>query len=198
MSLIPFPKMLVSYSEGWQDVIRLHPSVARMLVTVVVPFSLVPPAMFLYSVFANPGGVFPELAPAMSMTEALIVAIGFFIAELLMVPLMANLIEQAGELVDVNPPHDEAFTLAAIAPIPLWLAPLALVFGEPWLVVGALVLAWVGCAALIHHGVPPLFALEPGRKARLMANFILAEGVMAWIGLMVVLAMILSIVLGFR
>ena len=191
-------RMFFSESAGWPELARLHPSVAKLFLTFVLPMSLVPPAMFAYSVLVTPGAVFPELAPQMTTLEAAVVSVLFLAAELAMVPLMAMLIQQLGDLVDVRPPYDDAFTLAAIAPAPLWLSPLALLV--PSMPVNLLVLAvaWVGSAALIRHGVRPLFRLEDPAKSHLMANVITLAGVLAWIALMVVLVMLLSVIMGWR
>jgi Yip1-like protein len=198
VSLLSLPKMLFSDKEGWPELLRIHPSVTKWFVAFVIPLSLIPPAMFAYSALAHPGSVFPVMEPPMTRPEVLAVALIFFGAELVMVPLMASLIQQMGDVVDVRPAYEDAFTLAAVAPTPLWLAPLALFVPNVWANVVVLALAWIGCAALIRHGVRPLFQLENQTKSHLMANFIIMAGVMAWIALMVVLVMLLSVIMGWR
>ena len=42
--------MLTSHAEGWDWLMRIHPSVARMYLAVyVVPMSPIPPAMLFYA-----------------------------------------------------------------------------------------------------------------------------------------------------
>ena len=192
------PKMFFSYSEGWQDVIRVHPTVSRMMAMYVVPMSLIPPAMFLYAMLVTPGAVFPALVPQITMLEALTVAVAFFAIELAMVALMASIIQQMGDVVDVRPAYEDAYLLAAIAPTPLWLAALALFIPSVWVNGIVVAIAWIGSAALIYHGVAPLFRLEDHSKARLMGSFILMAGVIAWVALLVVLTLMLSILIGLR
>lgn len=192
------PKMFFSYREGWQDLVEIHPSVTRLLTFYVMPMSLIPPVMFLYSMLVTPGAVFPALVPAITLSEALAVAVAFYLVSLAMVALMASIIQQMGDVVEVKPAYRNAFMLAAVAPTPLWLSAFALFI--PAAAVNAVVvaLAWVASAALIYHGVYPLFRLEDKSKARVMGSFVLAAGVIAWIALLVVLALALSMTIGLR
>ena len=192
------PKMLYSYSEGWQDLIRRRPGATRLMLTYVAPMSLIPAVMFMYSLLTARGEVFPMLVPAVTFAEALAVAVAFFLVELAMVALMASMIQQMGDVVEVTPDYDDAFMLAAVAPTPLWLAPLALFVPSLWFNVAVLALAWVGCAALIYHGVYPLFRLDSHSRARVMGTFVLMAGVMAWAALMGVLSLVLSMIIGLR
>lgn len=192
------PKMLYSYQEGWQDLIQVHPTVSRLFATYVVPMSLIPSAMFLYALLVTPGTIFPALVPQITVAEAMLVAVAFFLAELAMVGLMASIIQHMGDVVDVKPAYEDAFMLAAVAPTPLWISALALFVPVMWFNVTIVTLAWVASAALIYHGVYPLFKLGDKSKARVMGSFVLMAGVMAWAALLVVLALALSILVGLR
>jgi len=198
MSLSSLPRMFFSSTEGWQEVSRVRHSVARLCLTLVLPLSVIPPAMFAFSAVAYPGSVFPVMEPPLEAREVLLVATTFFFAEVAMVFLMASIVQHIGEVGDVRPSYEDAFTFAAIAPVPLWLAPLALFVPNVWVDALILVVAWVGCVALIRHGIRPLFKTEDEDKARLMAEFIVGAGVMAWMTLMVVLVMVMSILMGWR
>lgn len=192
------PKMFYSYSEGWQDLIQVHPTVAKMFTLYVMPMSLIPPAMVLYSMLVTPGAVFPELVPQITAFEAVAAAVAFYAAELAMVALMASIIQQMGDVVDTRPPYSESFILAAVAPTPLWLSALALFIPSTWANVAIVAVAWVASAALIYHGVYPLFKLEDRSKSRLMGSFVLTAGVIAWAALLVMLALVMSMIVGLR
>lgn len=198
MTLHDLPKMFYSYSEGWSELQRIHPTMAWLFVLYVMPLSLLPPAMVTYSMEVAPGSVFPALVPALSTSEAVAVGIAFYIAQLLMVWLMASIIQDMGELVDTTPGYHDSFMLAAIAPTPLWLSSLALFAPSAWVVGIVVAAAWLGSAALIFHGVCPLFGITDHGKGRLMGYFVLALGVVAWLALLVVLALVLSIIVGLR
>lgn len=198
MSLADLPHMLISESRGWQDIDRKHPSVIRMLLAVAAPLSLLPPLMYLYASTTAPGAVFPALAPALGMGEALIVGGIFFAVELAMVFMMADVIRQIAQGSDAQPTYAQSFSLAAIAPVPLWLTSLMLFIPSMTFNVLMLAIAWLGTAALIRHGVRTLLHVDDADAAHHISNRITFAGVAAWIGLMVVMSLVLSLVLGWR
>lgn len=198
MSPLTLPKMLVSESEGWQELQRRHPSVSGLFWTLVVPLSLIPAAMFVYSALTSGATLFASASPPLSAREALSAAVLFYLAQLAMVPLMAVLIRQAGEGFAPRVEYEEAFTLAAVAPVPLWLAPLALFVPSAAFQFAVLALAWFGSGALIYHGVRPLLRVADQTRAHSLALLVLVMGVVAWIALMAVLVMLLGMLLGWR
>lgn len=198
MTLSNLPRMFVSEQEGWSEMVRMHPSVKNLLLYVVGPMSLLPALMYAFAELAYPGAIFPKLAPSLSMGEAVVVGSAFFLAEVLMVALMAVFIQQMGEAVGMVPPYENAFALAAIAPIPLWLSSLALFVPSLWVNVLVVAMAWVGSVALIRHGVRPLIGLQDEGAAHKMAHMVTFIGILAWVALMVMLAFFLSVVLGLR
>ncbi len=186
MSFATFPKMLVSETEGWSDVARVHPSVSKLFMTLVVPLSLVPPVLYAFAELAHPGAIFPSMEPALMAREAFWVGGLFFLAELAAVAFMANVIQQIARSHQCDTNYASAYALAAIAPVPLWMASLALAIPSLW------------AALLIRHGVRPLLAVHDPELAHRLANRITFVGVMAWVGMMVVMALLLSVVLGWR
>lgn len=180
MNVLQMPKMIFSFSDGWDDLIRIHPSVTRLFVMLVFPLSLLPPAM-IYFAGGSYGDVFvPGLTTAEWHTAAGI----FFFAELLTVPLMAWLIHLVCKINNVATDYHACFTLAALAPVPLWLS--SLVLFVPNLFVGAVigVLALLGSVGLIYHGVYTLFHLRDEIQALQMATVIAAVGLFMWLLLM--------------
>lgn len=198
MTIISLPRMFISKTEGWTDLIRMHPSVAQLSACVVMPLALLPPLMYAFAQVDYPGSIFPSTQPPLSVNEAVLVGGFFFMVELLAVALMTVYIRQIGDLVANRPYRHEAFMLAAVAPIPLWLSSLALFVPNLWVNLLFVGIAWIGSATLIRQGVKPLFRLEDGEKASRMANVIIVTGVSAWVALIVVLELTLSLVVGFR
>lgn len=198
MTLTDLPKMFLSETEGWSDIVRIHPSVAKLLFSLVVPLSLIPPLMHAYAQRVHPGVVAPLVEPPLTVAELVVVGGVFFLIELATVALMAVYIQRLGESADVRADYAQAYTLAAIAPTPLWLAALALFIPSVWANVLILAAAWVGSVALIRHGVRPLFRLDDEIKARRLANAITLAGVGVWLGLMAVLMMLLGMLIGWR
>ncbi len=197
MTLTDLPRMLISESDGWRDIKKMHPSVAKMLLA-IVPLSLLPPLMYAYANMAAPGAVFPRMEPALVMSEAFLIGGIFFIVEIAMVFMMADIIRQIANAASVQPAFEQAFTLAAIAPVPLWLTSLMLFVPSLWFNVAMLALAWVGTAALIRHGVRTLLEVDDGELAHHIANRITFAGVAGWVALMVMMALVSSMILGWR
>ena len=192
------PGMFVSESEGWSEINRIHPGVMKMLLAVVVPLSLLPPLMYAYANMLHPGQIFPAMEPPLGGGEAMLVGGGFFIAELVMVFLMADMIRQIAASHGVIAGFENSFALAAVAPAPLWLASLMMFVPSVWMCSIALVVAWVGSVALIRHGVRPLLHVVDQDQARDIASSITIAGVVGWIGLMVLMALMVSAILGWR
>lgn len=195
MSPASLPKMLLSEREGWSDIARIHPSVIKLFASLVVPLSVIPPLMYAYAEVMHPGAVFPLTRPAPTAGDLFVTGTVFFVVELAMVFFMGMLIQEVAESMDVTVPYEDAYTLAAIAPVPLWLSALALFVPSLWFNVAMVALAWIGSVALIRHGVRPLLHVDDERKAHYIANLVTVGGVGAWISLMVVAAVVLSLFL---
>lgn len=195
MSPVSLPKMFMSEREGWMDIARIHPSVIKLFASLVLPLSLVPPLLYAYSETMHPGIVFPLSRPALSGADLFITGAVFFVIELAMVSFMAMLIQEIAEALDVETAYQDAYALAAIAPVPLWLSSLALFVPSLGFNVLAVILAWVGSVALIRHGVRPLLHVDDPQKAHYLANLVTIGGVGAWISLLVVAAGVLSLFL---
>lgn len=196
MSITHMSHMLISETEGWSDIARKHPTAGRLLLYLVAPMSLLPPLMYAYSEWINPGAVFPLSVPAISGFQLLVTGVVLFAVQLVMVSFMATIIQRMSMARDHDPGYENAYVLAAIAPVPLWLSSLALFV--PSLAFNLIVVAaaWVASVALIRHGVRPMLRVDDARKSRYIANMVIMAGVAAWIGLMVISAAILSMLLG--
>jgi len=181
MNLMMFPRMLVSHDEGWTWLMTVHPAVVKMFFFYVVPMALLPAAMLLYAADAYVG---LAILGNLTMDEAWMLAALFFIAELLMVPLMAVVIQRIGEIVKEVPDFHDAFAFAAVTPTPLWLSSLALFI--PSLTINGLATATALLLSglMIYEGSYRVFRLEDEGKSMLLAGSILAAGLVAWVCLM--------------
>lgn len=180
MNVLQMPKMIFSFTSGWDDLIRIHPSVARLFAFLVLPLSLLPPAMIYYA-----GGTYGDVfVPGLTSGQWHIAAFIFFAAELMTVPLVAWLIHVVCKMNSVQTHYQACFTLASIAPIPLWLSSLVLFI--PDLLVGVVVggLAMACSFGLIYHGVYALFRPRENILALQMATVIAGAGLLAWLLLM--------------
>ncbi len=180
MNPMMFPKMLTSHAEGWDWLMRTHPSVARMYLAYVVPMSLIPPAMLFYA--SRTYTDIPMLQ--ISADKALFIAAVFFITELIMVPIMGWVVQSIGNVADAHPPYHDAFALAAVVPTPLWLAPLALFIPNLYFAMLVMLFALGASAALIYQGVDRVFDLTDEGKTLLVAGSVFATGLVAWVSTM--------------
>ena len=180
MNPMMFPKMLTSHAEGWDWLMRIHPSVARMYLAYVVPMSIIPPAMLFYA--SRTYTDIPMLQ--ISADKALFIATVFFITELIMVPIMGRVVQSIGNVADAHPPYHDAFALAAVVPTPLWLAPLALFVPNLYFAMVVMLFALGASAALIYHGVDRGFDLTDEGKTLLVAGSVFAAGLVAWVSMM--------------
>jgi hypothetical protein len=196
MLLTHFPGMLVSEKTGWEEIDHSHCSARWFFKSVVMPMSLLPPALYSYAELVHPGAIFPLSVPALSATQLLVTGVVFYGMQLLMVGYMAMLIQRMSMGRDHDPGYDSAYALAAIAPVPLWLASLALLVPSLGFTLAVGALAWVASLALIRHGVRPLLHINDEKTAHYVANMVTLSGIAAWIALLVVSAMILSMLLG--
>ncbi len=195
MSFAQLPKMLTSETQGWSDIAERHPAANRLLFCLVMPMSLIPPLMYAYSELANPGQVFPLSVPALSGFQLWISCFVLFAVQVAMVSFVAMLIQRMATAQDHDPGYEAAYSLAAIAPVPLWLSSLALFVPSLSFNVMVVAAAWVASVALIRHGVRPLLKVTDVQKSRYIANMVTLAGVAAWFGLMIVSAAILSMLL---
>jgi Yip1-like protein len=180
MSLLQMSSMMLSFHKGWDELIEDQPSVSRIFAFVIFPLSLLPPAM-IYWAGGHYGDVFVAgVSPQQWHTAAGI----FFFAELLTVPLMASLMHYVSRANDVTVEFRECLTLAAVAPIPLWLSSLVLLV--PNLVVAVVVggLALLCSLALTYRGVYALLHMHEDVRALQMATVITGAGLLAWLLLM--------------
>ncbi|MBS1190323.1 MAG: hypothetical protein H6R10_2115 [Rhodocyclaceae bacterium] len=192
MSPASLPRMLISERDGWSDIARVHPSVKELFRSLVVPLSLIPPVMYVFAQRVYPGRIFALARPEPGFLALVVNGLVFFGIELAMVFFMALVIRQIVEGQNLRVPHENAYALAAIAPVPLWLAPFALFIPSLGANLLILAVAWVGSVALIRHGVRPLLGIEDSRKASYVANLITLSGVIAWFSLLIVAAGVLS------
>ena len=176
-----FPKMLVSHGEGWAFLDKVHPSVAKTFLLWVAPLSIIPPAMLLYAWQNYHEAYLSEV----SQGQAMAIAGLFFITELVVVPVMAAVIRRLGDVVDARPDYHDAFMLAAIAPTPLWFAPLALFVPSLLANLLALSLALMASGLLIYQGVYQTYHVQDEGHSLLLAGSVLAAGLVAWASLMI-------------
>lgn len=181
MNPITLIKLYLYPVAGWRDLMLTKPSMHRLFLLHVIPFSLIAPFM-IYWVGKRQQLLFLELLPA---EKLLIVAIAFFIVQLVAVPIMAIVIKQLCEIVQAHPTYLRAFTLAAVAPTPLWMMPVFLLVPDMTvlLVVGSF--AMMASAGFIYYGIPEVLDVREDGQKYLLFGALLTAGMVAWGFLMI-------------
>ncbi len=185
MNVLQVHKLFIASGEGWGEIARTRPSQSRLFFLLVVPFSLIPPLMLEYAARHIGAVLFPQA----SLQAWGIAALFFLLAELATVPLMAWAIRSVADSKGIDCDDHQAFTLAAIAPIPLWLSSVALLSDQIALIVAMIVLGLAGSVVLIFRGVSSILKVEEGLIAFDIAYVVTALGLIAW-ALLVMLGLV--------
>jgi hypothetical protein len=196
MMMSHMPGMLVSEKTGWEEIDRSHISARWFSKSLVMPMSLLPPVLYAFAELVYPGAIFPLAVPALTPMQLMISGIVLYGVQFLMVGYMAMLLQRVATTRDHDPGYDSAYALAAIAPVPLWLSSLSLLVPSPAFVLAVGAVAWLASIQLIRHGVGPLLQIGDAKNAHYVANVAIGAGILAWIVLLVVCAMTLSMILG--
>jgi hypothetical protein len=177
--------MMLSFHHGWDELIKVHPSISRLFAALVLPLSILPAAMIYYA-GSNYGDIYAPGVPAAQWQAAAAI---FFVAELLTVPAMAWIMHLACRANDVRAGYHECYTLAAIAPIPMWIS--SLVLFVPNLIVCVLVgaLGLLASLAITYRGMYALFGMHEELRAMQMATVVTGAGLLAWLVLMQIVLM---------
>lgn len=176
MSILHIHKLFVSSREGWEEFARLQVSSLKLFAFLVVPFSLIPPLMLEYAGHHVGAAMFPDA----SGQAWSIAALFFLIAELATVPLMAWAIKSVANSKGIKSDYRDAFALAAIAPVPLWLSSLVLFSSQIALIMAMIILGVAGSVVLIFRGVESILKVEEGLVAFDIAYTVTALGLIAW------------------
>ena len=176
MSLLNLFWLFVLPTKGWSHLMHTKLSMHRLYLLHVIPLSLIPP-LFIYFAADKYAG---NLLPILSSPKLLLVAVILFIVQLVAVPVMALVIRQLAEVAEITPTYQDAFTLATVAPTPLWLVPVCFLIIPNMLVnLVALTLAMMATVGFIYYGIPIVFRIKERGHAMLMFGAVLTAGLIA-------------------
>jgi len=174
----PTAILQLPFSSGgaWEAIRDRHPSLFSLVFLVVVPLSLLPPVM-LYYAGTHYGEAF---LPGFGEKSWRFITTIFYLAELLTFAAMGWLIYEVGNSKKLQVSATDAYRLAALAPIPLWLSALGLFIPSFWtnavISLGALALS----VSIVYHGLRGLCHMQEAVEAMSVTYTIMAASVMAW------------------
>ena len=184
MNLISLSKLPFSTTQGWPELEKIHPRLFRVFAFLVLPLSLLPPVMLYYAGTRYPEAFFTGAA-SKDWGE---IAMVFFLAEMLTFLGMGWLIRQVAESNRLKISHHDAYLLAAIAPIPLWLASLGLLVPSLAFNAGLSIAAMALSCGVIYHGVEGLCHMREEVTAAAIVQMVIGAGLVAW---MLLLALVM-------
>ena len=188
MSLLNLFWLFVVPNKGWRRLVQSKPSMHRLFFLHVVPLSLIPP-LFIYYAAGDFAG---DLLPVLSSSKLLLVSIILFVVELAIVPIMGLIVRQLAEVAEIHPSYHDSFTLAAVAPTPLWLMPIFFLIPSMLLNLVVLTAALLYTISFIYYGIPAVFHIKERGHAMLLFGAVLTAGLVAWGFLMVSTLVILG------
>ncbi len=174
-------KLFFKPTAGWESLMASQPSMHRLFLLHVLPFAMIPPVM-IYFVGKSRTILFFDLLPG---SKLILVALILFFVQLVVVPVMASIIRQLAEIADSHPTYRESFILAAVAPTPLWMAPVFLVVPDIIVNIGITSLAMMASAGFIYYGIPTVFKIKEQGHVNLLFGAVLMAGATAWGFLMI-------------
>lgn len=174
-------KLFFKPTAGWESLMASQPSMHRLFLLHVLPFAMIPPVM-IYFVGKSHTILFFDLLPG---SKLILVSLILFFVQLVVVPVMASIIRQLAEIADSHPTYRESFILAAVAPTPLWMAPVFLVVPDIIVNIGVTSLAMMASAGFIYYGIPTVFKIKEQGHVHLLFGAVLMAGATAWGFLMI-------------
>lgn len=181
MGFMLIPKMILSPQDVWPELEERCVGLLDTIIYMVLPLSILPPVV-LYKVGMHFGDA---IVPGWSHKPWLLIAIVLLAGEVATFAAMGWLIKSIAGSVNARIDYHDAYLVAAIAPIPMWLSALFLVV--PDLVLNTLaVLTGLGVScALMYHGVYAMCHLEDHVEAAGITHVVMAAGMIAWALLLV-------------
>lgn len=180
MNLLQLPQMVFTAHGGWDEIERTRPDKRQMFFEYALPMSLLPPAMILFAADGLGATRFPDIPYSLWLLSALL----FLVLELLSVPLMAKVIRAVARSSGAPATEHDAFMIATLAPIPLWLSSLVLLQDQVWLIFAVPLLLLIATASLIRHGVERMFRVSEPVRADEISFVVISFGILVWMALL--------------
>ncbi|NMM28771.1 MAG: YIP1 family protein [Glaciimonas sp.] len=177
MSQLNYSKMPFSFNDGWDKVGAVHPSALKTFLLLVLPFSLIPPAMLLYAGSHHASVYLMDAAFSRWQDVALV----FLIAELFTVPLMGWIIKNIASVHKLSVDFKDAFLLAAITGVPMWLSSLGLAIPNMWAMIGVVILGFLAAVSMLYYGTFRIFKMDEQIEAQSMSFAAFSVGGIVWV-----------------
>lgn len=176
MNMLHYVKMPFSFRDGWSELSNAHPSAWKTFILLVLPFSLIAPLMLVYAGSHHGARYLMDASPARWNMVAWL----FLITQWLTVPLMGSVIKSLGAARGVVLEFKDAFRLAALSAVPMWLSALGLAASQLWLMIGALLLGLFVAAGMLYHGSFVVLKMTDRVEAQSLSYQVFSVGGLVW------------------
>lgn len=167
---------IVPFGSNWRQLRDQPPSVLALILFPVLPLSLLPPVMLYHA-----GTGYPEaFGEAFAGREWGYITTIFFLAELLTFAVMSWLIHEVGNARGARISSSSACTLAAIAPIPMWLSALALLVPSLTFVITLVFAGLLLSCIIVYEGIRHLCDVQEDLISMSITYTVMAASVLAW------------------
>ncbi|HEY0845012.1 MAG TPA: YIP1 family protein [Noviherbaspirillum sp.] len=154
----------------------VHPAILQTFFFLVLPLSFLPPAMLLYAGHFHPAAFLIDVPFARWVD----VAIAFFVTELLTVPLIAWVIRDLAGMLRIENDYRQAFLVAGMTPVPLWISSTALAVPNLAFLIVAVASGLLLSALLLYRAVRAVFAITNEEDAQALSSSAFSVGGLAW------------------
>lgn len=177
MTVSHFLRLPLPGNDGWQELKRKNFSIPFLAWVVVLPMSLLPPVL-LYFAGVHYGD---DFMPGFANKEWRFITTILFLAELLTFFIMGWLIHSVMNSDKMEISYHDAYLLAAIAPIPLWLSSLALLVPVLAISVVSVLVGLCFSSLLIYQGIKSLCQRSDDDVVAMSATYtVMAASLLAW------------------
>lgn len=175
---------LATTSRGWQRMQAMNLSIPVLAWTLVVPLSLLP-ALLLYYAGTHYGDDFIQ---GFSARNWHFISTTFFLTELLSFFIMGWLIHSVLEGHKLNISYHDAYLVAAVAPVPMWLSSLGLLIPVVQVTAAIAAVGLFASCVLVFTGIRSLCRRQADDVVSMSATYtVMSAAVLAWVLLMVVI-----------
>lgn len=185
MSMLSLPKIAASFHEAWAELAKMPPAIARIFALLVLPLSLIPPVM-IYLAGTGYGDAFAAGYGAKPWGH---IASIFFAAEILTFAGMGWLIRQIAITHGTDIGYRNAYLLAAIVPVPLWLSAFGLLVPSLAFNAAISIVALGMSCSLVYYGVSAFFRIREQVQAASITQSVFGAGLVAWAVLLLLIVL---------
>lgn len=176
MNILVLLRMLFCSTSVSAELAYHGSAIRNVFWAVIALLSLLPPIMIVLL-----DGPLSTFLPVLQIRPSVFMASLFFGCEVLSVFLMGWLIKQVASTLGYAVTYADAYLVAAIASIPLWLSSLGLLVNNPFLNTALPLSALVSCCALIYQGAYSLCHVENQLKAAAVTQVVFGAGLILWV-----------------